>query len=150
MVGKAAAALTLLALLAAGLFLFSDPADEPLYSRQDCIQKVVFDWGDRSPEEIEDVISGMADALRGEGVKTDSNAIATVPDFTFTYARRTEWYLQYPAGCEQKRSKTVYLIEQVLAPAIPRMPSYIVSDEQVTPSPRTIDVKGEPWKEDGY
>lgn len=150
MVGKATAALVLLALLAAGLLLLSDPADESLHSRQDCIQKVVFDWGDRSPEEIEEVISEIADALRNEWVKKDPNATASAPDFTFPYARRNEWYLQYPVGCEQKRSKTVYLIEKVLTSSIPRMPNYILSDEQVIPSPRTIDVKGERWKEDGY
>lgn len=148
MVGKAAVTLILLALLATGLLFFSDVADEPLYSRQDCIQKVVFDWGDRSSPEIEEVISEMAGALRNEWAIKGPNAIANIPDYSFPYAKRNELYLQYREGCERKRTQTVELFEQVLAPS--GMPDYIVTDEQVTPSPKTIDVRGEHWKEDGY
>jgi len=118
--------------------------------RQECIQKVILEWGDRSPEEIEEVISEIADALLSEWMRKDPNAITGVPDYSFPYAHRNEWYLQYREGCEQKRSKTVYLIEQVLTPSISRMPSYTLSDEQVNPSSRTIDVRGEDWKEDCY
>ncbi|QJD60378.1 hypothetical protein HG264_16600 [Pseudomonas sp. gcc21] len=150
MVGKAAVTVILLALLATGLFFFSDAADEPLYSRQDCIQKVVFDWGDRSSTEIEEVISEMADALRIDWTKKDPNVTTNIPDFSFPYAQRNEWYLQYREGCEQKRTQTVELIERVLAPSISEMPGYMITDEQVTPSPKTIDVRGEQWKDDGY
>jgi len=119
-------------------------------TKQECIQKVVLEWGDRSPEEIEEVISEIADALLSEWMRKGPNAITGVPDYSFPFAHRNEWYFQYREGCEQKRSKTVYLIEQMLTPSIPRMPSYTLSDEQVTPSSRTIDVRGDHWKGDGY
>lgn len=150
MVGKTAFTLMLLALIAAVLFFSSDAVEEPLYSRQECIQKVVFDWGDRSSEEIEETISEMGDAIRNKWLERDPDAVTNIPDFSFPYARRSEWYLQYREGCDRKRSQTVELVEQVLAPSLSRMPDYVVSDEQVIPSPRTIDVKGEPWEEDDY
>jgi len=136
-------------LLATGALYIYAGNDSPSYSRQDCIQKVVFDWGSRSSEEVESVIEAMADVLEKEWLK-QADPTARIPDYIFPFYHRAEWYLQYRQACEQKKERTTDLMLKVLVPAIPQLPGYVISDEQVVPSSRTIDIRGGHWKADDF
>lgn len=142
-------ALAAFTLVAAGMLYICAANGEPSYSRQDCIQKVVFDWGDRNPKEVEKVIDAIADALRQEW-EEEAYPRLQVPDYTFPFAHRNEWYLQYRQACEQKKARTAHLIEKALVPSVPGLPSYTITDERVVPSPRTIDLTGEYWEKDEF
>ncbi|HDZ58303.1 MAG TPA: hypothetical protein ENI17_06470 [Pseudomonas xinjiangensis] len=149
MAGKFKSVLAVFTLITMGMGYIYAADGEPTYSRQECIQKVIFDWDDRTPAEAEEVINSVAKVLRGEW-KKGAREDVQIPDFAFPFANRNEWYLQYREGCDQKKSKTAHLIENIFVPAVARMPNYVITDEKVIPSPRTIAVTGESWKKDDY
>lgn len=122
---------------------------EPKYSRQECIQQVVFNWEGYSQSEIERTINNISRVLR-EAWSEKSDAGIDVPAYTFPFNQRDEWYLQYQDECHEKKNKTIWLIKNVLEPKLERLPVYEVTDKLIAPSPKTISVTGESWKKDEF
>lgn len=124
-----------------GLSLAAEEAAK--YTRQACIQKVVFDWGGYGPQEIELTIRLIGDALNDNGGNV-------APSFAFPYRARDQLYLQYRARCEHKLKKTQELMDSVLETVGQAMPNYDIVNETVIPSPKTISLKGSFWKKDQF
>ncbi|MDP5211280.1 hypothetical protein [Microbulbifer sp. 2205BS26-8] len=120
--------------------------EEAKYTRQECIQKVLFDWSGYDEIEIERVLEQFTYKLTSlSGRESDIE----VPSFVIPLKHRNELYFQFKKNCSNKKKNTIHLIKLVV-PSVSNMPKYIVSDERVVPSPKTISLKGEHWKEDDF
>jgi hypothetical protein len=120
---------------------------EPQFTRQECIQKVALDWGGYNNEEIEESIKNISLTLR-ELVR--QKKIVELPSYTFPFNKRDEWYLQYSHDCMNKSDNTLKIIELLSLSNTENQPAYEVVDIIITPSPKTISLEGEFWKQDQY
>jgi len=127
-------------------FICAD-SNSPKYYRQECIQQVIFDWEGYNPSEVESTIDKISKVLN-EAWGAKNEADADVAAYVFPFFQRSEWYLQYRKECHRKKEKTTWLIKHVIEPNFTNFPRYKVTDKVVTPSPRTISVTGEFWKDD--
>ena len=121
--------------------------DKEKYTRQECIVKIDLDWSGYELEQIEEVIRNIGDALRRT---VDQGKAGNIPSYTFPWRKIGEWYMQFHEDCENKYELASELIKIEVVPYVENVPPYIISREVVVPSPGTIYVKGEPWKEDNY
>lgn len=117
---------------------------EPEFTRQECIQKVELVWLGYDAIEVESVIEQISQSLLS--LKSDD---IEVPSYIFPFRHRDEWYLQFKHDCLKKKERTKMLIK-LITPAVKNMPKYTVTDEVVVPSPKTISLKGEFWKDDQF
>lgn len=124
-----------------------DPAfaanEGPRYTRQECIQKVTLNWEGYPEAEIERTIRQISQSLNDDGG-------ALAPSYAFPFGARNEWYLQFRENCENKKALTEEIIRGIISSSDATMPKYEISEEPVIPSPQTISLKGEYWKEDRY
>ncbi len=130
--------------MASGCLYSAD--EEAKFTRQECIQKVLFDWNGYDETEVERVIEQFTRTLTNlESSKVDIE----IPGFVIPFKQRSELYLQYKQDCYNKKITTNRLIKLVI-PSVSNVPKYVVTDEVVVPSPKTISLKGEYWREDDF
>jgi hypothetical protein len=126
---------------------YSQGTTEPEFTRQQCIQKVDLDWNGYSKDEIEKSIEGISIALRELDKNQDGMEI---PSYIIPFHKRDEWYLQYRHDCTRKKENTLKIIAHLSSTHVINQPKYRAVDVIVTPSSKTISLKGEFWKVDLY
>ena len=121
---------------------FGDEAHINKYTREDCIVKVDLNYN-VTKSEYENSIRKLANGVsHARAIRRENMPIVRTPSND-----RYSMYLQYRNNCEDKRQLASDLIDDFLIDAVDNQIEFHVTDKIISPSPNTIDFRGEAWME---